>query len=510
MEKQNKIYLRILIGSQIAICFVIFVLIFLLSKNISGHNSDILRMLAISNTEKNMEEMVNNTIVRIDLKRNLAEQQVASLANLIVKQVEQSNSRDIESITNSIYKEFSNNEYGSAIEFSLLDNSTGEVLLSTEKGIELITSKQIENLKKESTLLKNVIKEKYRLLVYARQNMIDMIVKEQVRQEIHNAIYPDNEYIWVNEILNYEGGDKYAIRAIHPNLIETEGDFLSTNTQDIVGNYPYIKELEGIKERGEILQTYYFKNKTNDKIDEKLSYAKLYKPFNWIIATGKPLGDMFMYTEKLREYDNSVVYRTMILSLVLTVLIFICSIVIIVRWQNRFLTYVDTYVKIETELDPLTGALTRKTAEKYLHGQLENRLHTDGPPLFIMIDVDNFKHVNDTYGHDIGDVVLQKVSKTILSCTRNGDKLFRWGGEEFLLICQGVKYETQIAFAEKILSNVNSIVFEANGETFRVSISMGGSYVSTEDGDIDYMKVIKKSDNALYKAKHTGKNKYCT
>ncbi|WP_455794575.1 cache domain-containing protein [Clostridium butyricum] len=90
---------------------------------------------------------------------------------------------------------------------------------------------------------------------------IENDVKSRIKDRIRNTNLSSNGYIWINEVLNYNGGDDYAIRLVHPNLVETEGEKLSTNIKDIKGNLPYLTELQGIKKNGEVLYDYYFKKK---------------------------------------------------------------------------------------------------------------------------------------------------------------------------------------------------------------------------------------------------------
>lgn len=118
------------------------------------------------------------------------------------------------------------------------------------------------------------------------EDYIDHVVKEEIREVIHQQEFSNDSYMWVNEVLHYEGGENYAIRRIHPNLKDTEEDFLSTNTQDAEGNLPYLMELEGIRSSGEIFFTYHFKKLNSDIISEKITYAKLYEPYDWIVAMG--------------------------------------------------------------------------------------------------------------------------------------------------------------------------------------------------------------------------------
>ena len=149
----------------------------------------------------------------------------------------------------------------------------------------------------------------------------------------HNTIFEKSRYLWVNKIINFKGGDKYAIRLIHPNLKETEGSFLTTKEQDIKGNLPYLKELEGIKKYGEIYFTYYFKQLNKDEITEKMSYAKLYKRMNWIIATGIPINDLnkIITLEKIKfekQYQNHIIK---VLSLRILILILFIILLLILR-----------------------------------------------------------------------------------------------------------------------------------------------------------------------------------
>lgn len=102
-----------------------------------------------------------------------------------------------------------------------------------------------------------------------------------------------NQYVWINEVLDYRGGDNYAKIFLHQNTRNKVGTFLSTDIEDAAGNKPYQSELEGIVQDGELWQTYYYKNYLDDDVEKKLSFAKLYQPYNWIVASGIPESDMY-------------------------------------------------------------------------------------------------------------------------------------------------------------------------------------------------------------------------
>ncbi len=151
------------------------------------------------------------------------------------------------------------------------------------------------------------------------------LFENEIRNHLYNSVYEKVRYTWINKVLNYEGGEDYALRLIHPNLKHTEGKLLSTNTKDIKGNSPYLEELEGIKSEGQIFYTYYFKQYDSNKVTRKISFAQLYKKLDWIIATGIPTNvlDEKINKEKevlLKEFRKNLTITLFIKGLVLFIL----------------------------------------------------------------------------------------------------------------------------------------------------------------------------------------------
>ncbi|MCR5217057.1 cache domain-containing protein, partial [Treponema sp.] len=104
-----------------------------------------------------------------------------------------------------------------------------------------------------------------------------------IRDVVHESNFANGAYLWINEVKNFKGGEDYAIRQVHGNIPESEGIHLSTFTMDAKGNTPYLTELEGINKNGEVTYRYFFKEYKSDGVSEKITYAKLYKPYNWIV-----------------------------------------------------------------------------------------------------------------------------------------------------------------------------------------------------------------------------------
>ncbi len=154
--------------------------------------------------------------------------------------------------------------------------------------------------------------------------------------------------------------------------------------------------------------------------------------------------------------------------------------------------------------DPLTGAKNRLAFIKRITEEIERAKRYEAPLSIIMFDIDHFKKINDTYGHNVGDNVLKGMVKIVEEHLRKSDNLYRTGGEEFIVILPNTDIEKAEIVAEKIREAICKTKFEKVG---RVTISIGVTQV-TEDDDED--TVTSRVDEALYRAKNTGRNRVVT
>jgi diguanylate cyclase (GGDEF)-like protein len=165
--------------------------------------------------------------------------------------------------------------------------------------------------------------------------------------------------------------------------------------------------------------------------------------------------------------------------------------------NSQLRTETDKFRKLST-VDALTNAFNRHGIEQIIES-LEIRLN---PTSIIMLDIDHFKRINDRRGHDTGDRVLQKISDIILKSTRSTDKLGRWGGEEFILICPNTSVGMALALAEKLRIVIFDTVFEPENP-ITVTASFGVAAVLANE---PFANAFKRADEALYKAKSIGRN----
>lgn len=151
--------------------------------------------------------------------------------------------------------------------------------------------------------------------------------------------------------------------------------------------------------------------------------------------------------------------------------------------------------------DQLTQLHNRLYLENSFNKEIKRSKRYNHPFSVIMIDIDHFKEVNDTYGHDVGDNVLITISNILLENIRETDILGRWGGEEFLIICPHTSVSEATVLAEKLRNSIEAYRFET---VEKKTCSFGISVFDLKDND--YKEVSKRADEALYIAKNNGRN----
>jgi len=156
--------------------------------------------------------------------------------------------------------------------------------------------------------------------------------------------------------------------------------------------------------------------------------------------------------------------------------------------------------------DSLTGLYNYRYLQKCLDEDIE-RCRRYGHKFFIlMIDADHFKDVNDTYGHLFGDHVLKKIGELISRELRSTDRLFRYGGEEFLVIMNEISKDEVPPAVCRQMAAIRNHTFTYEGQKAKVSVSMGGAFFP-EDAD-SKVNLIKTADQALYRAKEAGRDRF--
>ncbi len=163
--------------------------------------------------------------------------------------------------------------------------------------------------------------------------------------------------------------------------------------------------------------------------------------------------------------------------------------------------------------DGLTGLFVIRHFREILNREVIQAQLTKQPLAVILIDIDNFKMINDTYGHPAGDMVLKKIAEILCSCCRikrplhKVDFVARYGGEELIIMLRSKLSDASLKAAERIRKGVETYPFEWEGRKIAVTISLGVSALHAGENVPDLM--VRRADEALYRAKKSGKNKVC-
>lgn len=152
-------------------------------------------------------------------------------------------------------------------------------------------------------------------------------------------------------------------------------------------------------------------------------------------------------------------------------------------------------------VDPLTGALNRRSMEGELQLAVEEHMRKGSPMSVILMDIDNFKQINDQYGHDMGDLVLSMFAELVMQNTRQNDRFFRYGGEEFLMLIKNDIKDEAEAIAEKIRHATENCHFSG---AHKITVSIGVARMNKGES---YEHWIARADAAMYRAKQLGRNR---
>ena len=153
--------------------------------------------------------------------------------------------------------------------------------------------------------------------------------------------------------------------------------------------------------------------------------------------------------------------------------------------------------------DALTGVYSRMAYDERIAQELARWNRYGTPFSYVILDIDHFKRINDTYGHNAGDKALKIVAQLMLQYLRQSDYVFRIGGEEFVLLLTNTPAASADTMTQKLRDGIAGSSFHFKGEP--VSLTLSAGITETRPND-DFESIYERADQALYKAKHSGRN----
>lgn len=175
--------------------------------------------------------------------------------------------------------------------------------------------------------------------------------------------------------------------------------------------------------------------------------------------------------------------------------------------QQFELKRINEELKVLSVTDELTGLYNRRQLDTLLRTEVSLALRHGIANSLLIIDIDFFKHVNDAYGHDVGDAVLREVAQVLRQQVRKTDLLCRVGGEEFVVLCKRADIESSLVIAEKLRHAIEYHAIEITQKPIKVTVSIGAATLPNDYGTANADELYKLADTALYFSKQHGRNR---
>ncbi len=339
------------------------------------------------------------------------------------------------------------------------------------------------------------------------------VSREYMNAVIRNAFalrlktydYEDGSYVWVDTVTG-EGEEAHFKREIHPGYPESEGQVFGTDTKDEDGNKYYLEIANGLEEEGEVFVAYFYREKKSDLISKKISYVKYYPEYNWAIGMGVPSHAIVHFVQDMQAENRPMIIRFIVMVTAFFAIVFVLCMVFILQNDRKHFKKRVRALRHDVEVDELTGASTRKYGARLLEEAYLDFKDGNESTVLMLLDVDKFKSVNDTYGHEAGDEVLKKVVSTMKKNIRSSDYLIRWGGDEFVGIFPNLTRSELEAVAKKLLFAVSDLRVNSNGQVVKVTVSLGFTYFHNDDEG--YQDALNRADEGLYESKEGGRNQF--
>ena len=154
--------------------------------------------------------------------------------------------------------------------------------------------------------------------------------------------------------------------------------------------------------------------------------------------------------------------------------------------------------------DKLTGMPNREAFDRHLDREIDLAKRLNLPLSLLVVDIDNFKAINDAYGHSSGDRALTLIAQTLINCLRRSDIAFRYGGEEFTVVLSHCEMDTAAQVAERLLQAVSQVICHDGGRSFSLTVSIGLAMLKRDENSY---QLFDRADKALYQAKSKGRNR---
>ncbi|MGN0709199.1 MAG: GGDEF domain-containing protein [Anaerovoracaceae bacterium] len=318
-----------------------------------------------------------------------------------------------------------------------------------------------------------------------------------LRNTLHSSAYDNEVTVDIAELVDEKKHDGKTIRVVADSKDESiEDRYFSVRDIEDHCDFPLKNELSELRDDGDSSGEYF---ENGGKV-KHIYYSCFYDEYDWIIMISKEVPTKHSYTH---DYMMTMLPPVMLVSFIIVISAALIIQIMLKRiHRHDYITYRNRNESLQelVDEDALTHAGSRRKGDTLLQEEFERQRILDKyDTAVMMIDMDFFKGINDKYGHDAGDHVLQEMVKAIRSVARSADDIIRWGGDEFIGIFRGMTEENLPVMEQHIVDAINDIEIYTGGEMIHVSASIGSSFFQKDDRSC--YDVVKRADRALYSYK---------
>lgn len=297
---------------------------------------------------------------------------------------------------------------------------------------------------------------------------------------LESATYGKNGYFWINSDDGELLMQPYTPERVGINQIDWA---------DINGRLIFVEFVKTAKTGGGWVAYHWPKPGGNEEYP-KISYVSYFEPWGWVLGTGVYLDDMQAHIFKVVTKASGMLFASF--------LVFVVIAFVVVNYFFRQLG--DLAVR-----DALTNLHTKRFLDEISSSILKKKQRLSDQVLAIVfIDIDFFKKVNDTFGHEWGDKVLKELAVTLQDSARAEDFCIRYGGEEFVVIGFFENEAAVVAFAERIRERASQLIFSNQKTEFSITLSAG--IAIHDNAKESFEDTLKRADQKLYQSKRSGRN----
>ncbi|MCR5626136.1 MAG: diguanylate cyclase [Lachnospiraceae bacterium] len=450
-----------------------------------------------------LSDTVNNLLLDIDSERANRIEEYQEIVSSVQDYVEEI-TKDSANVSEEVKTYLSGRTDKALWTYMAYDEKTNDIIYDSAGFLGDVWNGDVSSLDNAFVASGSIKKDGVVVIYGITKDTLKDNVQKNIIKKMHTNEFSSG-VLWVNEIRNYDGGKNYAARVVDTEKPKQEGMLLSSTVTDANGKAYLESELDGINDSGEVYYTYDMKGEDGSVIT-RLTYGKLYPDYNWIVCMGVNLSDIVKFADASREEADKLLFRFEIIIAVYIILLVVFLAWAMLKADRSYTQSNEKKLQKQVEWDELTKANTRAFGMEKLEDIFKNYKKGKPSPAIMILDVDHFKEINDTYGHDAGDAVLRRVVTCLYHAIRRSDYLIRWGGDEFIGVFMNMKREVlERDFADKILKAVRSVeVILPDDVVVNVTASVGFAYFAPSDQNA--MDGLKRADLALYESKEGGRD----